>query len=226
MPEPRPTTAQLLEEVRVLRSQNTALQAALAEQRRLAQALEAARGYAQSIVDTVREPLVVLTGELRVLSASRAFYQIFQTTPGETEQQFLYGLGNRQWDIPALRQLLEELLPHNTYVNDFVVTHTFHQLGQRSMLLNARRIVQDHHPPQLILLAIEDVTERQRAARVLQQRTEWFTVTLASIGDAVIATDTSATILFMNPEAEQLTGWTLPEALGRDITEVLTLVNE
>jgi PAS domain S-box-containing protein len=226
MPKPRLTTAQLLEEVSALRQQNAALQATFAEQRRLAQELEEARDYAQGIIDTVREPLVILTSELRVLSASRAFYQMFQTTPGETEQQFLYALGNQQWDIPALRQLLEDLLPHNSYINDFEVTHTFPRLGQRTMLLNARRIARDHPPAQLILLAIEDVTELQRAAQLLQHRAEWFTVTLTSIGDAVIATDTSAALLFMNPEAERLTGWTLAEALGRDITEVLTLISE
>jgi PAS domain S-box-containing protein len=93
------------------------------------------------------------------------------------------------------------------------------------MLLNARRI--DHgYTPSRILLAIEDITERQRAARLLQQRSDWFSVTLTSIGDAVLATDATAVITFMNPEAERLTGWTRQEALGRIVTDVLVLRDE
>jgi PAS domain S-box-containing protein len=93
------------------------------------------------------------------------------------------------------------------------------------MLLNARRIDYGHTPAR-ILLAIEDITERQRAARLLQQRSNWFSRTLGSIGDAVLATDTAAAITFMNPEAERLTGWTLPDALGRDVSDVLVLRDE
>src|SRR5258705_12328103 len=93
------------------------------------------------------------------------------------------------------------------------------------MLLNARRI--DHgHTPARILLAIEDITERQRAARLLQQRSNWFSRTLGSIGDAVLATDMAAAITFMNPKAERLTGWTLQAALGRDVSDVLVLRDE
>jgi PAS domain-containing protein len=97
--------------------------------------------YAEGIVNTVRVPLVVLDAALQVLMANRYFYEYFQVTPQETESHRLYDVGNGQWNIPALRHLLEEILPHHTAFDAFAVTHTFPHLGPKSMLLNARQIV-------------------------------------------------------------------------------------
>jgi PAS domain S-box-containing protein len=211
MDDDRKTKAQLIDEVASLRQQFAMLYAA--------------RVNAENVVETVREPLVVLTADLHVISANRAFYQMFQVTPQETIDHLLYDLGNGQWDIPALRQLLGALLPLSPSVNDFEMTHLFPRVGRKVMLLNARRIDQGRLPSR-ILLAIEDITERERVARLLQQRSDWFSVTLTSIGDAVLATDTTAAITFMNPVAERLTGWTMREALGRAVTDVLVLRDE
>lgn len=117
--------------------------------------------FAEGIIRTVREPLMVLSGDLRVVSANPSFYRTFQVTPQEIEGQLLYDLGNRQWDIPALRQLLEEMLPKNAQVEDFLVEHEFPRIGRKRMLLNARRIEQEDHRTQMILLAIEDITDRK-----------------------------------------------------------------
>jgi PAS domain S-box-containing protein len=125
--------------------------------------------YAESIVQTVREPLLVLDSDLRVISANCAFYQTFQVTPGETEGKVLYDLGNRQWNIPKLRELLEDILPKNTAFNDFEIEHDFATLGRRIMLLNARRIYHETNRTQMILLAIEDITERKRAEEKLNK---------------------------------------------------------
>ena len=127
------------------------------------EALREARELAESIVATVREPLVVLDEHLQVVSANQAFYSTFRVEPGGTLGQVLYELGNGQWDIPALRQLLEEILPQNATFDDFEVTHEFEQIGRRTMLLNARRILSEAGQTRLILLAIEDITERPRA---------------------------------------------------------------
>jgi PAS domain S-box-containing protein len=124
--------------------------------------------YLQSIVDTVREPLLVLDQELRVVSASRSFYRTFGVTPAETENRLLFELGNRQWDLAPLRRLLEEILLRDNAFDDFAVEHEFPGLGRRTMLLNARRL---HHPDGgsgMILLSIEDVTERRRIEAALQ----------------------------------------------------------
>ena len=115
-------------------------EAALPVQQHDAQALRDAQEYAEKIVETIRDPLLVLTADLRVQVANPAFYHTFQVHPAETEGQLIYQLGNGQWDIPALRTFLEELLPHNTVFNNYEVTHTFEQVGPRTMLLNARRL--------------------------------------------------------------------------------------
>lgn len=125
-------------------------------------ALRDALSYAQSIVDTVREPMLVLDAELRVVTASRAFSHTFGVSLEETEGQFIYDLGNGQWDIPALRTALEEVLPKQHTCQNFQVVHDFPMLGRRIMLLNACQLWRESNDTKLILLAIEDVTERKR----------------------------------------------------------------
>jgi chemotaxis methyl-accepting protein methylase len=118
--------------------------------------------YAENIVNTVREPLVVLDAGLRVISANQSFYQTFQVTPEETEKNPLYELGEQQWNIPELRRLLEDMLPKNNQINDYKIEHEFPKIGCRVMLLNARRIMREGTGTQMILLAMEDITERDR----------------------------------------------------------------
>jgi two-component system CheB/CheR fusion protein len=129
--------------------------------------VEEARNYAQGIVETLREPLLVLDGDLRVVSANTAFYQTFKEVPQETENFLIYELGDRQWDIPALRKLLEEILPNNRVFQDFSVDVDFPLIGRRTMLLNARRLPREEHKD-LILLALEDITDRREMEAALQ----------------------------------------------------------
>jgi two-component system, chemotaxis family, CheB/CheR fusion protein len=123
--------------------------------------LEYSRNYAQAIVETVREPLIVLDSNLQVLTANQSFYQTFQVAAAETEQQVIFDLGNGQWNIPRLRQLLLEILPDHTQLQDFEVERDFEQIGRKIMLLNARTMTQAEGS-ESILLAIEDITERKR----------------------------------------------------------------
>jgi two-component system CheB/CheR fusion protein len=122
--------------------------------------MQAALSYAQSIIDTVREPLLVLSEELRVISASRAFYGKFRVTTEDTEGQFIYDLGNRQWDIPQLRETLKEVLQKDMVFEGFRIEHNFPGIGNRVMLLNARRVFDGLRAMQSILLALEDITDR------------------------------------------------------------------
>ncbi len=119
-----------------------------------------AREYAQAIVETLREPFLVLDAHLRVLTANQSFYDTFQVTEARTVGLPVYQLGNGQWNIPALRQLLEEILPENTRLRDFAVEHDFDVIGRRRMLLNARRISGREVGTQRILLSLSDVTAR------------------------------------------------------------------
>jgi len=116
-----------------------------------------ARKLAEGIVDTVREPLIVLNASLQVVSASRAFYRNFKVTAENTVGRLIYELGNRQWDIPALRKLLEQILPHDQSFDNFVVEHDFPVIGHHKMLLNARRVVDSAGGTRMILLVMETV---------------------------------------------------------------------
>lgn len=132
------------------------LEASLRQQR---VELQRSSDYAENIIATIREPMVVLDGDLRIVSASRAFYRTFQVTREATEGRLLYEIGHRQWDIPALRRFLEDVLPANTHLDDFRVEHDFPNIGQRVLMLNARRMVGRDQQPPLILLAMEDITQ-------------------------------------------------------------------
>jgi PAS domain S-box-containing protein len=120
--------------------------------------------YAENIINTVREPLIVLDGEIRVVSANDSFYRMFGVTSEETQGNLLYDLGNRQWDIPKLHKLMEEILPEKTEVRDFEVDHVFPEIGHKILFLNALEVIRGlgEEGRKLILLAVEDVTERKR----------------------------------------------------------------
>ncbi len=163
------TKKQLIDELFGLRQQITDLEKSETECKRAEVAAREARRYAESIVQTVREPLVVLDIDLKILSANRSFYNTFKVTPDETIGNFIYDLGNRQWNIPRLRTLFEDILPKSTQFDNFQVEHDFPIIGHKMMLLNARRIYRKDIDTQMILLAIEDITERRRREEELKK---------------------------------------------------------
>jgi PAS domain-containing protein len=136
--------------------------------------------YIKTVVDVVREPILILDRHLCVMAANEAFYTMFQVEPGVTERTKIYELGNGQWDIPALRTLLEDILPHNTFFKGFEVAHTFPTIGRKIMILNARQIHKSGEPsasfPPIIMLAMEDVTEMINVAETLARHTNQFEV--------------------------------------------------
>jgi two-component system CheB/CheR fusion protein len=130
-------------------------------QKHMQRELADVRMLSEGIVETLREPLLILDSDLRAVMANRAFYETFRVTGEETAKRRVYDLGNRQWDIPKLRELLENILPKNTQFNDFEVTHDFPDIGKKTMVLNARRVMQEGKGTEMILLAIEDVTNKK-----------------------------------------------------------------
>jgi PAS domain-containing protein len=129
--------------------------------------------YLKTVVDTVREPFLVLDKELCVMVANDSFYQTFKVKKEDTEQRHVYELGNGQWNIPVLRKLLEEILPKDTFFKGFEVTHNFPVIGKKVMILNARRIYREDANrkfPPIILLAMEDVTEHMILAERLTEQ--------------------------------------------------------
>jgi PAS domain-containing protein len=128
--------------------------------------------YIKTVVDVVREPVLILDKDLRVMTANESFYRMFQVESKDTENKNVYELGNGQWNIPALRKLLEDILPQNTFFKGFEVSHEFPFIGKKVMILNARQIhIKEEEDlvkfPEIILLAIEDVTEIMAVAETL-----------------------------------------------------------
>ena len=130
--------------------------------------LNLTRLYAESIVTTIREPLIILNRNLKVKSANRSFYTNFKTTVEETEGKTIFELGNNQWDIPNLRKMLEKILPEKTSIIDFEVAHEFPVIGLRVMLLNATQVLRDNMEEPTILLAFEDITEKRKTDSALK----------------------------------------------------------
>ena len=190
------------------------------------QGLREALDYTSSIVETIREPLIVLDAGLRVVSANAAFYRTFEATSAATEGKSIFELGNRQWDIPELRELLEELLPKNTAFNDFEIDSDLPNIGRRIMLLNARRIYSAGKKTQRILLAMEDITarrlaERELVASELQYRRLF---EAANDGMLIVNADTGQ-IEDVNPFLIDMVGFTRQEILGKKLWELGMLKN-
>lgn len=128
--------------------------------------------YTKTVVDAGKEPLLVLDKDQRVLGANDSFYETFQVEPADTERKMLYELGNGQWNIPALRKLLEAIVPLNTFFKGFEVTHAFPFIGRKIMMLSARQIyyaeaiTAELFPP-VVLLVIEDITDMMAVAETL-----------------------------------------------------------
>lgn len=187
------------------------------------QAIAAARDYAVNTVETVREPLVVLDSDLRVESANRSFYREFQVDPAQTVGTFIYDLGNHQWDIPRLRTLLEEILPQSKTVEDFEVEHDFEQLGRRTMLLNARTILNRQQKTERILLAIEDITDRKQAELALQASNARFEAVFNVSPVGMYLVDATFHIRMVSQQARPIFG-DIGELIGRDFVEVIHIL--
>ena len=184
----------------------------------LAKQLEAeiqdAREYAESIVETVRKPLVVLDSDLKILTANHSFYETFKVTPEETIGNFIYDLGNRQWDIPKLRVLFEDILPNETVFNGYEVDHQFPVVGRKIMLLNAREIFRKDIGSHIILLAMEDITARKQAEESLLKAGALQSAIFNSANFSSIATDADGVIQIFNVGAERMLGYAAADVMN------------
>ena len=175
---------------------------------------------AADIVETVPSALIILDRNLNITSANRAFYQTFRTSPDETEGCHIYALGNRQWDIPALRTLLESVIPHRASVEGFEVEHDFPTIGRRTMLVNARKIFQPGESDGSILLAIEDVSE-ERAARKESNLAWQLTKSIVdTIRDPLVVLENDMTIVTASKAFLTMFGSTQAQTKGRRVSEL------
>ena len=221
MKDDEKTKEQLVHELSELRSQNAALEKSITGIILFEVAAEEARRYAESIVETVREPLLVLDADLKIISANRNFYRTFKVTPAETIGTFIYDLGNKQWDIPKLRELLEEVLPEKEAFDDFEVEHNFQDIGHKIMLLNARQIYRKDIGSKMILLAIEDITEHKRLENLLKESEKRYKRVFETASDGIVFFEQhEGKITHANPATEKMLGYTQKEIIGSKLQDI------
>ncbi|HEX3720756.1 MAG TPA: chemotaxis protein CheB [Verrucomicrobiae bacterium] len=189
--------------------------------KRSEQEAKEARDYAEATIRTARDSLVVLRRDLRVNTANDAFYKTFNTTPEMTEGRFIYKLGSEQWNIPRLRELLEGILPNDSFFNDFEVVHDFPGLGERTMLVSARRLDNEAAVPDFILMAIEDVTERLESRAALKRsETRYRRLFEAALDGILIIDPISGKITDANPFMVNFLGYSRDELVGKELWQI------
>ena len=194
----------------------------ITERRKAELASVKALAYADDIIATLREPFVVLGTDLRVRTANRAFYDSFQVKEDETQDRSLFDLGNGQWNIPGLRDLLARVLQApDPALDDFEVEHDFPVLGQRTMLLNARRFPPGAENAELVLLAIEDISERRRQEQLIEVSEVRYRRLFETARDGILILDANTgRVLDANPYMTDLLGYALAEFLGKELWEI------
>lgn len=189
-----------------LQSTNEELTVVNQEMISLNEQVTAARDYSENIIANIRESLLVLDKNQRVITANNSFYKTFRVNEQETEGFLIYDLGNKQWDIPSLRTLLEKIIPEKSIFNDFEVTHSFSHIGERTMLLNARAVISEKGREKLILLSIEDITERKKAQELLNKSSDYLRQLVKELPAGVYSCDPQGRINFYNNAAAKLWG--------------------
>jgi PAS domain S-box-containing protein len=188
------------------------------ERRDQEHAVQHALEYAQGIVSTIRESLLVLHSDLRVKSANRTFYKLFRVSPEDVEGRFIFQIGNGQWDIPKLRELLEGVLPQDRTFDEFEVELELDGVGPKLMVLNARRVQEGE---ELILLAIEDATERREAQRRLRDSETRYRKLFEAAQDGILLLDVgNGKITDANPYVARLIGIPSQNLIGKELWEI------
>jgi PAS domain S-box-containing protein len=168
----------------------------------------------EDIFETVREPLLVLDANLKILSANRSFYNIFKVKQGKIIGHLIFDVGNKQWDIPALRTLLEDILPTHKRFDNYEVEHNFPTIGHKTMLLNARQVYRKDVGTQMILLAIEDITEHKKVEKALEANKAKYRELVQNANSIILKMDPKGKVTFFNEFAQMLFGYTEEEMLG------------
>ncbi len=180
-----------------------------------------AQKYGESIVETILEPLLLLTPDLKVISANRSFYQTFSVSPEEIEGQFINRLGNHQGGIPELLKVLEEIVSQSTQLNDFQIEHEFPTIGRKIMLLNARRIYRQGKGTDIIILVIEDITERKRSEEALKISEARYRRLFETAQDGILILDgDTGQVSDVNPSLSETLGYSHKDVLGKKLWEI------
>ena len=182
--------------------------------KRSEEAIAHERDYAEAIIRTARDPLVVLDADLRLETANDSFYETFKVSRAKSKGQLIYEIGNREWDIPQLRQLLEDIVPRDSSFNDFEVTHDFETIGRRSMLLNARRLSDPSGAPAKVLLGIQDITETHEYQAAIRESQTRYQALIQAAAQTVWTAAADGAMLEDSPSWREFTGQTYKQWKG------------
>ncbi len=182
---------------------------------------QSAQHYAEAIVNTIREPIIVLDASLTVVSAGHSFYEKFKTTQNDTEGKLIYELGEGQWDIPELRTVLTEILSKKTVLDGYEVSSKFPNIGERTMLLNARVLESGDDRADLILLAIDDITQQKTTDAALDQESARVESILRSAQLAIVTINEAGIIQSFGAGAEELFGYGAKEVIGQNVNVLM-----
>jgi PAS domain S-box-containing protein len=176
----------------------------------------------KDIIETIRDPLLILDQDLRVVLASPSFYEFFKVKSEETVGQLIYDLGDKQWDIPKLQELLETILPKKTTFNNYEVEHDFSSIGRRTMLLNARQIKRAMGKERIILLAIEDITQRKQLEDMLAESLARYRKVFDTSKDGILLFEKDGlTIRHVNPAIEAMLEYSKEELVGNNLENIV-----
>jgi PAS domain S-box-containing protein len=179
------------------------------------------KDYFRNIFNTVREAILILDENMRVLSANRSFFTIFKVDSSDSIGSLLYDLGNGQWNIPHLRVLIEDVLPENNSVDDYEIEHNFESIGQKTMLLNACKIREKNNDRPMILLAIEDITERRRLEDLLTESETRYRRIFETASDGIVLLEKSeGTIIQTNSAVGKMLGYSEEESIGKNLQDI------
>jgi len=181
--------------------------------------LAEAHEYSDAIIATIREAVIVLDGRMRVKTANTSFYNTFKLKEEETEGRLIYEIGNRQWNIPRVRKLIEDILPNNSNFYGFEVAHTFPEIGEKIMVLNAKKLVQNTNKQEYILLAIQDITEHKQAEKLIEEREAWLRKMSDNVPVMIWVANQDRNFTFLNKTWLAFTGRTLLHETGIGWTE-------
>ena len=187
------------------------------EIKKIQEAHQRAQRFAENIVATVREPMLVLDKDFTIVRASRSFHKLFQTTPDQIDGRNLFDLQNQQWDKRKLRELLNRVLPEKFTVEGYEITIQTSEMGERTMMLNARTLEGENNDGDLILLAIEDMSDLLAAQRKLEERNARLTAILDAAPEAIITIDEQGIVESCSPAAEQILGFTVDDMIGQNV---------
>ncbi|MFZ0448830.1 MAG: PAS domain S-box protein, partial [Desulfatiglandaceae bacterium] len=175
----------------------------------------------EDIVETIPHPFLVLDLDLRILKVNHFFCETFKIAPEKTTGNFIYDLGNRQWDIPKLRRLLEDIISKDHKFENFEVEHIFPSIGRRIMMLNGRRLKQHGTGSQMILLCIEDITEKREMENALIESEERFRRLFETANDGILLLEKREfKVRYANPSITAMLGYSNKECIGNDIKDI------